>query len=269
VGREFISPPEKQVVSEIDRRDFLKYMGAGMLLATMACTRRPIEKIIPYVNRPLEVTPGVANWYASTCTGCAASCGVLVKTREGRPIKLEGNTDHPVNQGALCIRGQASLIDLYNPDRLDGPIEMKRDVTQKGQISWAVLDRKIQVKLDEVKARGQSVYVFTGLANSPATSKLIEEFLTVYPGRHVTYDASFPAEILDAFEQSYGSRSLPRYRFDQARTILSFGADFLGTWVSPVEFAKGFSKGRRVESGSMSRFVAIEPAVVQEPPLAR
>ncbi|OGQ07619.1 MAG: hypothetical protein A3G32_02735 [Deltaproteobacteria bacterium RIFCSPLOWO2_12_FULL_40_28] len=261
VGREFISPPEKQVVSEIDRRDFLKYMGAGMLLATMACTRRPIEKIIPYVNRPLEVTPGVANWYASTCTGCAASCGVLVKTREGRPIKLEGNTDHPVNQGALCIRGQASLIDLYNPDRLDGPIEMKRDVTQKGQISWAVLDRKIQVKLDEVKARGQSVYVFTGLANSPATSKLIEEFLTVYPGRHVTYDASFPAEILDAFEQSYGSRSLPRYRFDQARTILSFGADFLGTWVSPVEFAKGFSKGRRVESGSMSRFVAIEPAL--------
>src|SRR3989338_3356201 len=127
-GQEFLSPPAETGPQGGDRRDFLKIMGAfTALLGMAACSRRPIEKIIPYLNPPMDVIPGIANWYSSTCTECPAACGILVKTREGRPIKLEGNPDHPVNEGGLCARGQASLLNLYDPDRLKGPLQKVGD----------------------------------------------------------------------------------------------------------------------------------------------
>ena len=104
------------------RREFLKLLGAGAAFAAAGCARKPVEKILPYVHAPEELVPGVPVYYASTCGECPAGCGVLVKTREGRPIKLEGNKAHPLNKGALCPRGQASLLNLYDPDRLQGPL---------------------------------------------------------------------------------------------------------------------------------------------------
>lgn len=259
--KEFPLPPEEQSLTEMDRRSFLKVMGAGMLLATAGCYRRPVEKIIPYVNRPQEVVPGVPDWYASTCGDCSVACGILVKTREGRPIKLEGNPSHPISQGGLCARGQASLLNLYDPDRLKHPVAINALLPNK-EMSWEEIDEKVKSKLAEIKQNGGKVYVLSGSIVSPSTLQLIRDFLG-NSGQHVSFEGVLPEEILNAQELSYGSKVLPRYRLDKAALVLSFGADFLGTWISPVEFAKGFSKARKVENGSMLRFVAVESALTQ------
>ena len=115
--REFLTPSEEPTELP-SRRQFLKLIGAGAAFAAAGCSRKPVEKILPYIMAPEEITPGKAVWYASTCGECPAACGVLVKTREGRPIKLEGLKEHPLSRGGLCARGQASLLNLYDPDRL-------------------------------------------------------------------------------------------------------------------------------------------------------
>ena len=105
----------------MDRRDFLKLVGAGAGAAAAAGCSDPVEKLIPYVVQPEEITPGLPVIYASTCQECPSGCGLHVRTREGRPIKLEGNPEHPVNRGALCARGQASIGRTFHPDRYRGP----------------------------------------------------------------------------------------------------------------------------------------------------
>jgi anaerobic selenocysteine-containing dehydrogenase/Fe-S-cluster-containing dehydrogenase component len=257
---EFLAPPLKQEVSKLQRRDFLKLMGAGLAVATVGCTRKPVEKIIPYVNKPEEITPGVANYYATTCDGCAASCGVVAKTREGRPIKLEGNALHPMSQGALCARGQASIYNLYDPSRLQHPVAGKRGVVN--QVEWAQLDQEIRGQLEALTGQGKKVAVLTGSNNSPSQTQLVADFLKPYPNSlNVAYESIVPEEVNVAQELSYGSDLTPHYRFDQAKLIVSFGADFLGTWLSPVEFSKDFSKGRRVDDGQMSRFITFESGI--------
>ncbi len=272
-GKEFLSPPAEQVFSEIDRRSFLKIMGASALFATAtACFRRPVEKIIPYVNRPEEVSPGIPNWYASTCGECAAGCGILIKTREGRPIKLEGNSLHPLNQGGLCAKGQASLLNLYDPERLKNPVSVSKNGSPQN-LSLNELDEKIKAQIADLKSKGKKVAVLSGALNSPSTVQLIRDFISavgssdsVTPeGNHICYEGVVPEEIGLAHQLSYGEKIVPRYRFDQAKLVVSFGADFLGTWLSPVEFAKGFSKarklGKEIEKDSMLRFIAVESAL--------
>lgn len=258
-SQEFSAPPHKQEISGMERRNFLKLMGASMMLATVACSRRPVEKIIPYVNRPEEIVPGIANWYASTCRECSAGCGILVKTREGRPIKVEGNESHPISQGALCARGQAGILNLYDPDRAQGPLAVSRKGEGK-PVSWQEVDKAIYDQLAAVS--GGEVVVLTGALNSPSTKKLIADFLKVFPSaRHVAFESVVPEELSKAGELSYGEAATPRYRFDRARVVVTFGADFLGTWLSPVEFSKDFRKGRQPEKKLMSRLVAVESAL--------
>jgi len=259
-NKEFIQTPQEHSITEMDRRSFLKVMGAGLLFATAGCYRRPVEKIIPYVNRPEEVVPGVADWYATTCGECSVGCGVLAKTREGRPIKLEGNDLHPLNRGSLCARGQASVLSLYDPDRLKGP----RSIQQGAPVekTWQEIDEKVRAKLSEIKQSGQSVALLSGAINSPSTLALIQDFLKNFPnGEHVSFEALIPEEVGIGQDLTYGQNLTPNYRFDRAQYILSFGADFLGTWLSPVEFSKDFSQLRKVDAGKMSRFVAVEAAL--------
>jgi len=248
------------------RREFLKLMGASFaLMGTAACTRRPTENIIPYVKRPEEVIPGIANWYASTCGECEAGCGILVKTREGRPIKFEGNPHHPSSEGGLCARGQASILNLYDPDRVQGPLAPGRKDVAQG-INWEDLDAKVIERLQQVRANGGRVRVLMGESTSPSTNKIIQEFLAGFSGgKRVVFEPLNSEEVLAASELSYGTRAMPRYRLDKADMLVSFGADFLGTWGPTVEFNKKFSKNRKVgrnaEKGrekKMARYVAFE-----------
>lgn len=266
---EFASSPtsdgdDQTGLDSASRRDFLKVMGAGFaLMGASACTRRPVEKIVPYVKAPEDVKPGISNWYASASADCPCRCGVLVRTREGRPIKFEGNPKHPVNQGGLCIRAQASVLSLYDPDRLQGPVTAGRK-GEANTIKWEELDAAL---VEKIRAGRGKVRVLTGELLSPSTNKLIQEFVSSVGGKHVTYDVLGAENVLAASEQSYGSRVLPHYHFEKAKMILAFGADFLGSWISPSEFNRMFAKTRKVgknapkgEEKTMSRFVAFEAA---------
>src|SRR5438477_11167204 len=144
----------------IDRRKFLTVLGAtgGGALALSGCSTSRVEKLVPYLVQSEDQIPGVATWYASTCTECDAGCGVHVRTREGRAVKLEGNPDHPVNQGKLCSQGQAALQGLYNPGRLKGP--MARDAGGRLQeITW---DDAIARLAGKVSAAGTRVAAISG-----------------------------------------------------------------------------------------------------------
>jgi molybdopterin-containing oxidoreductase family iron-sulfur binding subunit len=262
LGKEFATPPSQTVFSEMERRDFLKVIGAGMLLATAACYRRPVEKIIPYVNRPEEIVPGVADWYTSTCGECSVGCGILVKTREGRPIKLEGNPPHPMNQGGLCARGQASILNLYDPDRLKGPVSVVHSDASTKELVWHDIDDALKKRLSEIKQKNGKIYLLTGVMISPSTLQLISDFLGQFPGAtHVAYEGVVPEEIGLAQQLTYGEKLTPRYRLDQSQATLTFGADLLGTYLSPVEFAKNFSKTRKLGEASMGRLVTVESAL--------
>jgi molybdopterin-containing oxidoreductase family iron-sulfur binding subunit len=234
-----------------NRRDFLKAAGftfAGALLG--GCQRAPVEEAIAPLSQPEELVFREASYFASTCGACSAGCGMLVKACDGRPIKLEGNPDHPVSKGGLCAAGQASLLGLYDRLRLQEP---RKDGSEA---AWDEIDRDIRAQLDAVRRRGGAVRVLTGTITSPTTLAVVRRFLggfadarhahraTTEPPGLVVYDPVSCSAILDAHERTHGIRVLPRYRLDRAEVIISFDADFLGAWIAPVEFTGGYRAGR-------------------------
>ncbi len=242
-GHDEFPEPLGGIVGELSRRSFLKAAGFTAAAALTSCTRTPVEKAIPYLLPPEEVVPGRSTWYASTCAGCAAGCGILVKWRDGRPIKLEGNPDHPVSHGGLCAVGQASLLELYDSSRLRGPLLDGKPA------SWDEVDRAIVARLEAIQQRRGAVRFLTGTLTSPTVQALLRRLLGRFrDARHVTFDALSSSAILDAHEKTHGVRALPHYRFQRAEVIVSLDADFLGTWISPVEFTEGYGAGRTPEA---------------------
>ena len=247
-----VSEPDRAEFSESpigiesgpDRRGFLKAAGFSFAGAMLAGCSRTVPKIEPNLQQPEGFIPGRAVYYASTCAGCSAACGTLVKVRDGRPIKLEGNPDHPVSRGGLCAVGQASILGLYDSQRIAQP-------TLDGKpVDWARVDDFVEARLDQVRRTGGTVRILTGTIHSPTEFALIRRFVGSFRNaRHIEYDALSCSAILDAHERTHGARLLPRYRFDKADVIAAIDADFLGTWISPVEFARGYS-GSRDPNGS-------------------
>ncbi len=232
------------------RRNFLKLLGFGMTAATLAaCAEGPVKKAIPYVVKPDDIIPGVPNYYASTAPN---GIPVVVKTREGRPIKLEGNPDSPVTKGGLNAIGQATLLSLYDEERLRAPKVGANNST------WDKLDEGVTQKLTEIKAAGGKVRVLTGTVNSPSSVSVINSFLGQYTdGKHVAYDAVSYSAIAQAHALTHGKKAIPTYNLDQAKVIASFGADFLGAWLSPVEFSWKYMVGRDSKK-EMSRHFQVE-----------
>lgn len=231
---------------QTSRRDFLKVLGFSVTAATIAASCEiPVRKVIPYVSKPEEIAPGIANYYASSFVDGADYCSVLVKTREGRPIKIEGNSLSGITQGGTSARAQASVISLYDTARLRFPKKGGQKTT------WKDIDGELAAKL----ASTNNIALVTNSIISPSTRQAINEFKTKFNARHIVYDANSKAGILNANEQNFGKRIVPAYRFDRAKTIVSFNADFLGTWVSPIEFTKQYSSSRKVsrENPTMSR----------------
>lgn len=242
---------------KMNRRDFMRVSGVAAATAAMssAACRRPVRHIVPYVDRPEEVRIGITNQYASVCDACPAQCGMLVKTRAGRPFKLEGNPQHPGSNGALCARGQASYLDLYDPDRLRGPARPTSSSAAQ-IIEWDAVDAEMATKVEEIRG-GAGVRILTGTVG-PATKGLIDAVIGELPnGAHYIYEPLADEAALQVSEAGYGTAHLPSYRFDRARYIVSLGSDFLGTWLSPVEFTRQFAQSRNPD-GDMSRMVAFE-----------
>lgn len=254
IDGEFVSSPLKTEdgEDETSRRDFLKLMGASIALGATGCIRRPVQKIIPYAKAPEEIIPGVANYYASSWTYGGEGYGLLMKTREGRPIKIEGNPSHPINQGGLSSRMSAQILALYDPDRLQNPSTHKRGGSESQTLTWDQLDEKVLPKLKE----GDVVLLSSSLA-SPSTSQIIGDFFQGFKGRHVTWDPLGAEDIRLGQVASYGSSVVPRLAVERAKYILSVDCDLLGTFLNPVENMKGFSRNRTPTAG-MSKLVAFE-----------
>jgi Fe-S-cluster-containing dehydrogenase component len=238
---DLVLPVEREGTS---RRTFLRCAGFGVAAATLAsCTRAPVRNIVPRLQGTEGAPPGRAIRIATTCGGCAAGCGVLAKVVDGRPVKLEGLPGHPVSDGALCAVGQAQVLSLYDGLRLAAP-------TVGGtKTSWADADRAVAAKLEGGRGR---VRLLTGTVNGPSTRAWIAAFCERFGARHVVHDALSASSIADAHAATHGVRAVPRYRFDRARVVASFGADFLGTWISPVEFARGRRTARALDGAPPS-----------------
>jgi molybdopterin-containing oxidoreductase family iron-sulfur binding subunit len=239
------------------RREFLKIMGASLALTSFGCIRRPAQKIIPYAKKPFDVVHGVPNYYASSYVDGVEGFGIVVTTRDGRPIKVEGNTDDPINGGGMSARAHAHIMKLYDPDRYTGA---KRNLQNEKRtnreiigVAWENLDKAVSEQLKKGK-----IAVLTNTIVSPTTRILLSEFVSSFGAKHYVYDDISYEGLMDGQKTSYGQSVLPRYRIDQARYILAVNCDFLGTWLTPTGFQKQFAKGRKA-GAEMNKLVVVEP----------
>jgi molybdopterin-containing oxidoreductase family iron-sulfur binding subunit len=218
----------------IDRRNFLKSLGIVGGTAVVGCNRMaPEESLVAYLTPPAELVPGVAAHYATVCRACPAGCGVLARTREGRPVKLEGNPAHPINRGALCARGQAFIQGLYGRHRLRRP-----RVRHGGELvaaDWtSAMDRAAAAL-----SRARKTVVLTGL-ESGAFDDLLEDLgpRLRSPLIHLVHEPAVPTSMATAAGMLFGRRELPRIDLSRVEHVVSLGADFLDAWISPVELSR-------------------------------
>lgn len=241
--------------SKTPRRDFLKFLGFSVTAASLAACETPVRKTVPYLVKPEEVTIGVSNWYASTYDDGAEFCSVLVKTREGRPIKIEGNKFSSFTSGGTNARIQASVLSLYDNERIQSPVKAGNVV------SWKEIDAEIEAKIEAASAAGSAIRLLSSTVTSPSLNNLVSEFITKYPSaKHVTYDAVSYAGIRKANLQTFGAAVIPSYDFSKANVIVSVGADFLGNWIAPVQFARQYGQTRKLnkEKKEMSKHFQFE-----------
>ena len=233
------------------RRDFLKLFGFSFATAAVVSScEKPVQKAIPYLIQPEDVTPGRASYYASTFYDGNEYCSILVKVRDGRPIKIEGNHQSPLSKGGTSARVQASVLNLYDEARFRHPL------LEGEEMSWEDADAKILALLGE---EGSTV-LLTPTVIGPASREAIRQFTLATGARWIQYDEVSASGIREAHGRVFGREVIPGMDFSKASYILSFGADFLGTWISPVEFARGYAAKREVSSmdPSMSKHVQVE-----------
>lgn len=255
-------------MASIDRRDFLKLVGAGGVgtgagFMLREAIKHPVENLVPYPTPPEDFSPGIATWYNTVCSMCSAGCGISVRTLEGRAKKIEGNPNHPVSQGRLCARGQAGLQVLYNPDRVTTPL---RQTGERGSGDWLPLTwtegvAQVSGRLGELRANGQGSSVCLLSAGVGGHMHgLFEQFVSsVGSDRLVYYDYDHPHELMAAMNRLFGAAQLPYFDLGNTHYLVSFGADYLGTWLSPVHHGLGFGRSRQGGESGRGRFVQIEP----------
>jgi MoCo/4Fe-4S cofactor protein with predicted Tat translocation signal len=232
------------------RRDFLKYLGFSTAAAAVAAScEMPVKRAIPFANKPEDVVPGISKYYATTYVQDGDVVSVLAKVRDGRPIKIEGNELSPITQGGTSARVQASVLDLYDTARLRFPTIDGKEVT------FEATDKAVAASISG------PVVILTSTITSPSTKEIINQFIAKYPGsRHVTYDAISYSGLLLANEATHGKKAIPSYHFENAKAIVSIGADFLGTWLSPIEFARQYATGKKLDekNPAMSKHIHFE-----------
>ena len=246
---EFLGDKQNLSNSSTSRRDFLKYLGFSTAAATLAACEGPVVKSIPYVVQPNEIVPGLANFYATTISNGYDFANILIKNREGRPIKIENNT---MASSSANARVHASILDLYDSGRLAQP--MKNGLPT----SWVEFDFETKSKLKEISNSSKPIVLLTQTFASPSTEKLISDFKNNYRNvSHVVYDAISESSAADAFQRRYGQRGLSNYDFSMADLIVSIGADFIGDWQGGG-FEDGYTSKRIPKNGKMSRHIQFE-----------
>jgi anaerobic selenocysteine-containing dehydrogenase/Fe-S-cluster-containing dehydrogenase component len=241
----------------MNRRDFFKIVATTGATAAAAGCQQATEQILPLVVPNEQLVPGVAAWFATVCRECPAGCGVLARNREGRVVKLEGNPDHPVSQGALCARGQAALQGLYHPDRFASPRRREGDALKP--VAWDDALKTFAEKLGGVKGQGKALAVVTQL-ESGSLGGLLDRWTQALGGRpRITLEPFGYEAIRAANRATFGRDAVPYHAFEDAEVVLSFGADFLETWVSNVRHARGFARMHTFRDGKAGTFIHVEP----------
>ncbi len=246
----------------LSRRKFLALTAATLAVSTAACTDYHDKgEIIPYNKKPENIIPGIPNYYASTCTGCSNHCGILIKTREGRPIKIDGNPDDPINKGKICAIGQASILNLYDPERYKKP--MKRNGNKFNEIKWQEAFNELISKVKLANNNGSEIAIIVGNIKSPSQKRLLELFTQKYATTKIySYDlmADYPRQL--AWQACYGSSEPATINFENAKIILALESNFLGNEGNFVKNIAGFTKKRNVDNpDSFSRLYAVEGAM--------
>jgi len=241
---------------ELNRRDFLSLMAASMALAGITgCKATPPEKIVPYVRPPEEVLPGVPLYFATAMPLSGYAMGLIVESREGRPIKAEGNPDHPASLGATDVFAQASLLTLYDPERA-------QTVTQTGQINtWDGFITDLRPKLERFRVNGEGLRILTESVTSPTFADLMKQVLAAYPGaRWHQYEPVNRDNARAGARMTFGRYVDVQYRFEKADVIASLDSDFLTTEPGKLRYAREFARRRKTSPGgtTMNRLFVAE-----------
>ena len=256
--REFMNPlPSEEGATGLwERREFLQLMAASMALAGFGCVRRPTEKIVPYVKRPDDVALGEANIYSSSYYDGEEGFGILVKTREGRPVKIEGNKNHPLNQGGLSARAHSHILSLYDPERLKDPQRNLFNETKSNREFVRARYPEADAEIVKNLKRGKAAFL-TGEWPSPTSERLLRNFYKNVSCSHFVWNPLNHSTLAEVQKICYGKTLVPHFALDRARFILSINCDFLGTWLYPTELSRLYSKGRKANR-DMSRLVVFE-----------
>lgn len=252
--------PDEKSFSKFSRRKFLALLSASAAVAASGCSNyREKGHLVPYNKKPEEVTIGNPTYYASSCTGCSSACGILIKTIEGRPVKVDGNPDHPVSKGKICAIAQASVMGLYDPERLKNPVE-RPNKSGGNNISWGDADDKIISELKNASSRGKKILIVTGKVVSPSQKKLLDDFKTAYPTAKIySYEFYNDNTRNSAWEKCYGVKQFPLVKWNNAKIILSLESDFLGSEGNKVETSRLYAENRDAFSGKeFNRLYAVE-----------
>lgn len=257
IKNEFVSALPSMEDIKSSRREFLQIMGAGLALTSTACARRATEKIIPYVNRPEDIVPGESNYYASSYYDGGEGFSIVVKTREGRPIKIEPNEEASgLNYRGLSPRAHAHILNLYDPERIKGPKQNLFNDTKTQRetinISYQDLDKHLVKQFQKGK-----VALLTSRIPSPSVQKLIKGFKSTFKAKHYVWNPTSLEQVSEAQRLCYGTSFIPSYNISKARFILSLNCDFLGTYLAPTDFQKQFAQTRKPDN-NMSRLVVLE-----------
>ena len=249
---------EQLAESNTGRRDFLKFLGFSVAAATVAACEAPVTKAIPYVNKPENVTPGMPTWYASTYYDGNAYASILVKTREGRPIYIKGNKDFGLTHGNTNPQIIASVLGLYDGERLTGP-----QVNGKNK-TWSSTDLDVKAAIADAKAQNKKIVLVSNTVISPSTMSVIETFKNTVNGEggdsfeHIQYDAVSYAGIRKANQMTFGKAVIPTYDFSKAKTIVSVGADFLSSWLLSTQYQAQYGETRKPDGKWMSKHYQFE-----------
>ncbi len=249
---EFVAKTGTEELSS-GRRDFLKFLGFSVGAATLAACETPVTRVIPYVNKPEEVTPGMPSFYASSYYDGYDYASILVKTREGRPIYIKGNSDHGF--GAVNARINSSVLSLYDSTRLASP------VSKDGVVTWADADKAVMNALKAADSSGAEIALMTESIASPSTTKAVMELKAAYPGAiisHVQYDARSFEGIRKASESSFGKAMIPFLDFSKAKAIVSVGADFMNDYPLSAQYTAAYGAKRKPEGAWMSKHFQFE-----------
>jgi molybdopterin-containing oxidoreductase family iron-sulfur binding subunit len=242
----------------MDRRTFLKTAGIGSIAVAYGCKSDYDKNIFSLVTAPEDFVTGQGVWYATTCMECPAGCGILAKNREGRVIKLEGNPAHPVNRGKLCIRGQAALQSVYDPDRLMMP-QLRTGRTFE-TISFDQAFDILKERMHAASKKGGSrVKLLTGITSEPLNTLFSATLEAFGAGPAAVYEPYSHDALRTAHQALFSKPMLPSFHMENADFILGFGADFIETWLSPVEYIRKFKSMHSPEDGIRGMFVHAGP----------